>query len=104
MTGKRHEILVGLRVTDDAGYDAYRAGMTPILETYKGTFRRDFRVADSLADGDPSVNRVFIISFPSLDAKDRFFADPAYLAVRAEHFEGAVAHADIIAEWDQPVG
>lgn len=97
---RRHEILVGLRVTDDAAYDTYRAGMRPILETFAGSFRRDFRVSESLAGGDPAVNRVFILSFPSADAKERFFADPAYKAVRAAHFDRSVAHSDIIATFD----
>jgi uncharacterized protein (DUF1330 family) len=101
MTSPRRELLVGLRVADNDEYDAYRAGMRPILDAFGGTFRRDFRVTESLTEGDPGVNRVFILSFPSADAKDRFFADPAYRAVRAAHFDGSVAHADIIAEYER---
>ena len=34
----RHVVLMGLEVTDDASYARYRAGMTPILESYGGSF------------------------------------------------------------------
>ena len=38
-------VLIGLEVTDDAGYGRYRAGMTPILEAYGGSFGSDFVIA-----------------------------------------------------------
>jgi uncharacterized protein (DUF1330 family) len=95
----RHEILVGLHVTDDESYDRYRAAMTPLLEARGGFFRVDYRVAEVLK-GEEGVNRVFIISFPDEATKDAFFADPAYVAARAEHFEPAVAGGDIIAAYD----
>lgn len=102
MSEPQREILVGLCVTDDKAYDAYRAGMTPILHAMGGAFRRDFRVSEVLGEGEKTVNRLFVLSFPSAAVKEAFFSDPAYQAVRAEHFAPSVAHADIIAEYDIP--
>jgi uncharacterized protein (DUF1330 family) len=99
-TTPRHEVLVALHVSDEATYAAYRAGMTPILEREGGFFRRDFRVSEVLRGGDPSVNRVFILSFPDEPAKDRFFADEGYRKVRAERFDASVSHVDTVASYD----
>jgi uncharacterized protein (DUF1330 family) len=94
----RDEILVALRVTDDEGYTRYRAGMTPLLEAIGGFFRVDYRVSEQLQPAsDEPVNRVFILSFPDSATREAFFADPAYLAVRAEHFEPAVARVEQLA-------
>jgi len=58
----------------------------------------DYRVSEQLQPTtDPAVNRVFILSFPDRATKEAFFSDPAYLAVRAEHFEPAVAHVEELA-------
>jgi len=96
----RHEILVGLHVTDERAYGLYRAEMMPILGTFGGSFRRDFRVAEALLGGDAAVNRVFILSFPSAAAKENFFADEGYQSVRAKYFDSSVGHVDLIAEYE----
>ena len=98
----RHEILVALHVHDDSVYDEYRARMKPILHSIGGYFRRDFRISESLAEGDPSVNRVFIISFPDKPTMDRFFNDPDYKKARAEFFDASVSHTDTVAAYDLP--
>lgn len=98
----RFEYVIGLHVTDDDGYARYRAGMTPILGEYGGSFRYDFRVGEMLKSETPEpVNRLFVISFPSREVADRFFADEAYLAVRSEHFDSAVAAIATIAEYER---
>ena len=98
----RFERLVGLQVTDEEGYARYRAGMRPILAGYGGSFRWDIRGGEVLeGETDDAINRVFVLSFPSRDASDRFFIDPDYLAVRAAHFDGSVGAAAIIAEYDR---
>lgn len=100
----RYEVLVGLHVTDESGYQRYRDGMTPLLTACGGTFRYDFRGGEMLAGrSEKPINRLFLISFPDVATKEAFFSDPAYLAVRAEHFDGAVACVERIAEFDQQV-
>lgn len=87
----RHDMLVGLHVIDEAIYNAYRAAMRPILQRYRGGFRYDFKVAETLlSETDTEINRVFIISFPSERSERAFFADPECGAVRAEYFVKSV--------------
>ncbi|MGK3969180.1 DUF1330 domain-containing protein [Sorangium sp. So ce118] len=95
--GRKHVLLMGLQVTDEAAYDGYRARMTPILSTYGGAFGHDFVVARVLK-GDARINRVFTIVFPDRATRERFFADPEYRAARAELFEPAVAATIVLGE------
>jgi uncharacterized protein (DUF1330 family) len=96
--GGRYVMLMGLEVTDDASYARYRAGMTPILESYGGSFVCDFVVAKVLKGPSERLNRVFTIAFPDRATRDRFFADERYRAVRGQYFEPAVARAIVLAE------
>lgn len=97
-------ILVGLEVRDAERYAAYRRGMTPILAEYGGSFGYDLRVSEVLrSPGGEALNRVFTIRFPSTEVRDRFFADPRYLRVRANDFEPAVGAMVAIAEYQQTI-
>jgi uncharacterized protein (DUF1330 family) len=94
------ENLMGLHVTDESGYQQYRAQITPILHSYGGDFRYDFRIAEVLVNGSPHpINRVFVIRFPDQATKEKFFADPAYLLARRAYFETSVAGVSVIAEF-----
>jgi hypothetical protein len=42
---RRHVILLGVEIVDEAAYARYRAAMTPILGTYGGSFGVDLAVA-----------------------------------------------------------
>lgn len=96
-----HELLVGIDVRDDDGYRDYRANMKPILSSYGGAFGYDFKVSEVLkSESVVRINRVFTIRFPSAAAKERFFADPAYLSVRQRFYEPSVAGTEIIASYD----
>ena len=98
----RFEYLIGLHVTDEGSYRRYRAGMTPILSEYGGSFRYDFRVGEVLISETPEpINRLFVISFPSREIADRFFADEAYVEVRRTFFEPAVLAITPIAHYER---
>jgi uncharacterized protein (DUF1330 family) len=98
------EILVGLFVDDEQTYGRYRAAIAPLLEAAGAGFRYDFGVARTLkSEGDVEINRVFVLRFPDLEARQRFFADPDYLAIRAALFEKAVRRTVIIAEYAAPM-
>ena len=96
-----YELMVGLTVTDEEGYSAYRAAMAPLLAAHGGGFRYDFTIAKVLksASAHP-INRVFAIYFASKAQKEAFFANPDYLAIRARHFERAVAGTTIFAAYE----
>ena len=97
-----HELLVGLTVRDEAGYQQYRDAMGPILRDHGGRFRYDFTVAATLrSESTHPINRMFVLSFPDRASKDAFFSHPDYKAVRARHFESSVAGATIIAEYER---
>ncbi len=92
-------MLVGLEVVDDTEYQRYRDAMTPMLHAAGGSFPYDFTVAQTLQSrAEHPINRVFLIAFPDRGTRDRFFADPAYLAVRREHFDRGVKGRTTIAE------
>ena len=100
----KFEMLVGLHVTDDEAYAAYRKAMMPILERYGGGFRYDFRVSETLkAEVDHEINRVFTIFFNDESSLDRFFSDPEYQAVKAKFFAKSVRATVIIAEYRRAV-
>jgi uncharacterized protein (DUF1330 family) len=97
------ERLVGLFVTDETVYEAYRAAMKPILARYGGAFQFDFRVADTLlSQTTHPINRVFIIRFPDEQSHNAFFSDPEYVAVRTQLFNASVGGSTIIARYTKP--
>ena len=99
------EKLVAIYVTDQKAYTEYRKEMTPILQEFGGGFRYDFDVSGVRKTETPHpINRVFVIYFNDKAASEAFFADPRYLAVKEEHFEGAVEGVTVISEYDLPVG
>lgn len=88
-------LLIALEVTDEAGYSSYRAGMRPILTEYGGRFGIDVRISEVLEGPvGPGANRLFTIEFPTATAREAFFADDRYRAVRARWFDAAVARID----------
>jgi uncharacterized protein (DUF1330 family) len=102
--GRRHVILLGVEVVDQAGYARYRAEMTPILASYGGSFGVDLVVARVLqGGGDARPNRVFTVVFPDRQTRERFFADTGYRAVRTAYFEPAVARTVMLGEYDEAV-
>jgi uncharacterized protein (DUF1330 family) len=101
---RRHVILLGVEIVDEAAYARYRAAMTPILGTYGGSFGVDLAVARVLRGCvDTRPNRVFTIAFPDRRTRERFFADSAYRAVRSALFEPAVTRTVILGEYDEAI-
>ncbi|MBL8992299.1 MAG: DUF1330 domain-containing protein [Spirochaetia bacterium] len=96
------ESWMGLEVTDDVGYNAYREGMKPILEKYGGGFRYDFRIAETLrSDSSKPINRVFAIYFESKASRENFFSDPEYKKVREKYFTPSVNAVTTMAEFER---
>jgi len=92
--GPRDVVWMGLEVRDALLYASYREAIAPLLARSDGRFDHDFEVARVVrSHAGERVNRVFALSFPDAAARARFFADPAYLALRARLFEPAVASA-----------
>ena len=95
-----YEMLVGLHVTDDEIYQAYRERMTPILLECGGGFGYDFKISEVLkSQTDKEINRVFTIYFPDKEAMQQFFSAESYKAIKAQFFESSVASTTLIAEY-----
>jgi uncharacterized protein (DUF1330 family) len=104
MAQSRYELLVGLDVTDEAMYATYRREMRPVLDAFGGRFEYDFTIDATLQSrAEHPINRLFVLSFPSQQAREGFFADPAYQTIRTRCFKPSVAAATIIATWHHPV-
>ena len=95
-----YEILVGVNVVDEAGYEAYRQGMYPILKRFGGDFILDLDISRLRKNPlTEPVNRVFTIRFASQESKDAFFRDEDYLAIRRQYFEPSVNYSGTIAHY-----
>ena len=95
-----YEMLVGLHVTNDTIYQAYRAEMTPILIECGGGFGYDLKIAEVLKSRtDNEINRVFTIYFPDREAMQQFFSAESYRAIKARLFESSVASTTVMAEY-----
>lgn len=96
------EYLVGLQVTDETSYRAYREAMSPILTEQGGGFGYDFKVSEVLINpsGNP-INRVFTIHFPDEATSKTFFANAQYLEAKEKYFNTAVECTTIIAQYER---
>ena len=95
-------MLVGLHVTNDEMYQAYRQKMTPVLLERGGGIGYDFRISEVLkSQTDNEINRVFTIYFPDKEVMQQFFSAESYKAIKAEFFESSVASTTVIAEYDR---
>jgi uncharacterized protein (DUF1330 family) len=93
------DIINVLFVTDRERYEQYRAEIAPLLKAVGGAFRYDFEIAKTLkSEANHDINRLFVLRFPSREAKERFFTDSCYLEIRARLFEPAVRGITTIAE------
>ena len=91
------ERIMGIYVTNDDAYQKYRDGMTPILNTFGGSFGFDFKIAEVLKSKTKEpINRVFTIDFPSKEAMENFFSDSSYKEVRNKHFISSVQSSTVI--------
>lgn len=92
-----YERIMGIYVSDDEGYQRYREGMIPILDSFGGSFGFDFKVSEVLlSKTDNSINRVFTIEFPSKEVMNEFFSNSEYIAVQRKHFVNSVTSKTII--------
>jgi uncharacterized protein (DUF1330 family) len=95
------EHVVGLNVKDNEMYQSYRDAMMPILASLAGGFRYDFTIDKTLkSETDKKINRLFVIYFPSEEAKENFFNNEKYKEIRAKYFEPSVVSQTLIAEYE----
>lgn len=96
------EMLVGLEVTDEASYQAYRDAIAGLLVQHGGAFRYDFRISEVLkSETDEPINRVFALGFATDDGLEEFFADANYHAIREQYFVPAVGAVTLLARYER---
>jgi uncharacterized protein (DUF1330 family) len=96
------EYIVGLQVDNDDLYAQYRVAMLPILKTFGGGFRYDFRIDEVLkSEVAEPMNRVFAIYFEDDKARDLFFSDGEYLKIKTKFYTPAVSATTIISEYSR---
>ncbi|MEH6650600.1 MAG: DUF1330 domain-containing protein [Motiliproteus sp.] len=96
-----YEMLVGLNVLDDTIYQTYRQEMKPILSSYGGGFRCDFKVSEVLLpDSGSEINRVFTIYFNNHEAMEEFFSNPEYMKIKKQYFEHSVGSTTVLASYE----
>ncbi|MCB9764333.1 MAG: DUF1330 domain-containing protein [Alphaproteobacteria bacterium] len=86
--------LVALDIADPAGYARYRAAMAPHLARHGGRFVLDVEGTAHIHPAGFAPGRVLLIEFPTEEDAAGFMGDPAYRAVRARHFDPAVAQTE----------
>jgi uncharacterized protein (DUF1330 family) len=92
---------MGLFVADEGLYAQYRAAMAPFLKRHGGSFRYDFKIAETLqSESSNPINRVFIISFPTKADNDAFLSDPDYQKVREKFYKPAVTYSTPLAVYE----
>ena len=97
-----YELLVGVQVDDGETYTEYRNEIKPLLDAAGGSFRYDFEVGRTLVNSaEHPINRVFVLAFPDAEARQRFFADDRYVAIRSRLFPKAVSGITFIAEYSR---
>jgi uncharacterized protein (DUF1330 family) len=95
------ETMMGLQVSDAALYAQYREHMRPLLEAHGGRFVLDLWVSEVLlAPSAQPFNRLFTVRFPSQAARDAFFTDPEYQAVRKQYYEPSVAATSTLGRFE----
>ena len=97
-----YEMVVGLQIKNEEMYARYRESMTPLLETYGGGFRYDFKISEVLKNEDGrAINRVFAIFFKDKASMEKFFSNSNYIKMKSEFFEGSVGATTIISEYQR---
>lgn len=69
-------------VTEQAGYDRYRAGVAATVEAYGGRFLVRGGAPD-VREGNRPVAHTVILEFPSIDQAKAWYDGPEYAALKA---------------------
>jgi len=86
-------IVAHIKVTDPAGFEAYRAAVPAVIDRYGGRYLIRGGAAHPL-EGDWTVPRLVVIAFDSVEAARRFYESPEYqeiLPLRLKASEGTLA-------------
>ncbi len=88
-----HYFVAQIKITDEASYQKYLAGVDAVFEKYQGTY---LSVDDNplVLEGSWDYTRTVLIRFPSRDAFEAWYRSDAYQALLKYRLKGA--HCDTI--------
>ena len=75
-------VIVNVRIRDLAAYDAYKAGVAPLIVKHGGEYLARGGAVDVL-EGDWVPSRVVILKFPDIGAVKAFLDDPEYAPLKS---------------------
>jgi uncharacterized protein (DUF1330 family) len=87
-------VIVNLRIHDLAAYDAYKAGVVPMVSRHGGEYLARGGATEVL-EGDWIPNRVVLLKFPEMNAVKAFLDDPEYADLKS--LRHRIAHTQMVA-------
>jgi uncharacterized protein (DUF1330 family) len=85
-------MTVTMRITDTGWIEAYSASVPALLADYGATMVASARGTIRRIEGEGVLpDRIAVFSFPSMDAIERFMADPRYQPFVALRASGAIS-------------
>lgn len=88
-------LLANVRVTDPAGFEAYRAAVAPMVTEFGGRYLIRGG-ASEVVEGAPDVHRIVLLEFADMPALRRFYFSPEYAPVKAMREAAAVTEVTLI--------
>ena len=73
-------IIANIGVEDAAGYEGYRSRTAAIIEQYGGRFLVRGGAVE-VKEGEPGIERLVVLEFPSVEAARTFYDSPEYQAI-----------------------
>ena len=75
-------VIVNVRIRDLAAYDAYKAGVAPMVTKHGGEYLARGGAMEVL-EGDWVPSRVALLKFPNMGAAKAFLDDPEYAPLKS---------------------
>jgi uncharacterized protein (DUF1330 family) len=73
-------VIANVSVADMAAYESYRDQVPPVIERYGGRYLVRGGAVE-VREGDPSIERLVILEFPSVEAARTFYDSPEYQTI-----------------------
>ena len=81
-------VIANVSVEDAAAYEPYRSQTAAIIAQYGGRILVRGGAVEA-REGEPGIDRLVILEFPSVDAARTFYDSPEYQAILPIRFENA---------------
>jgi uncharacterized protein (DUF1330 family) len=74
-------LIANLEITDPAGFEQYRAKVSPLIAQFGGRYLVRGGEVRTL-EGNLPIRRLVVLEFPSVEAAQRFYDSPEYQPLR----------------------